>query len=62
MRAQYEFATISPKEYKHPAIIGGFGSGKTHSIPLRWMSLIEYRATKQKVKTKLMVVEPTKEM
>jgi len=49
-------------QFKHPGIVGGFGSGKTRSIPLRWISLIDYRAKTQKKKTKLMVVEPTKEM
>ena len=62
LKTQYEFATTNPAEYKHPAIIGGFGSGKTESIPLRWLSLIEYRATNQKLKCNLMVVEPTFEM
>lgn len=61
VKAQYLFAISNPEEYKHPAIIGGFGSGKTEAIPLRWLSLIEYRA-KQKIKCNLMVVEPTYEM
>lgn len=60
--SQYDFATTSPLIYKHPAIIGGFGSGKTHSIPLRWLKLIDWRAKEQKVKCKMMIVEPTKEM
>jgi hypothetical protein len=62
LKSQYEFATSNPAEFNHPAIIGGFGSGKTESIPLRWLSLIEWRAKFQKIKCGLMVVEPTKEM
>ncbi len=59
---QYEFATADPMKYKHPAIVGGFGSGKTASIPLRWMYLIDWRARNQKTKCRMMIVEPTKEM
>lgn len=59
---QYQFATTNPLEFKHPGLIGGFGSGKTESIPLRWLCLIEWRAVHQKVKCNLMVVEPTYEM
>jgi hypothetical protein len=61
LRAQYLLANCNPEEYKHPGIVGGFGSGKTEAIPLRWLRLIEYRA-KQKIKANLMVVEPTYEM
>lgn len=39
--------------------MGGFGSGKTHGIPMRWMNLIKWRAKHQHIKTKLMIVEPT---
>lgn len=60
--SQYEFATSSPAEFLHPAIIGGFGSGKTESIPLRWLFLIDWRAVNQKIKCSLMVIEPTYEM
>lgn len=60
--SQYGFATTNPTECKHPAIVGGFGSGKTRAIPLRWLSLIDWRGTHQRARTKLMVVEPTKEM
>jgi hypothetical protein len=56
------FATADPIKYKHPAIVGGFGSGKTASIPLRWLYLIDWRARNQKVKCRMMIVEPTKEM
>lgn len=62
LKTQYEFSTLSPAKYKHPGLIGGFGSGKTRAIALRWLSLIEYRAKNQKIKAKLMIVEPTKEM
>jgi hypothetical protein len=62
LKTQYEFATCDPREYKHPGLIGGFGSGKTRSIPLRWLNLIDWRARNQKVKCKLMIVEPTREM
>lgn len=58
LQTQYEFATANPEEFNHPALVGGFGSGKTEGIPLRWLQLIEYRA-KQKVKCNLMVTEPT---
>jgi len=60
--AQYQFAQCLPSDVKHPAIVGGFGSGKTRAIPLRWTSLIYYRGTVQKKKCKLMVVEPTYEL
>lgn len=59
---QYLFATADPKKYKHPAIVGGFGSGKTAAIPLRWVYLINWRATHQNTKCRMMIVEPTKEM
>lgn len=59
---QYLFATADPKKYKHPAIVGGFGSGKTAAIPLRWMYLINWRAVNQNTKCRMMIVEPTKEM
>lgn len=62
LKSQYQFATCLPTDYKHPAIIGGFGSGKTYSIPLRWLFLIHWRATHQKKKCRMMLVEPTKEM
>lgn len=62
LRTQYEFATIDPRQYKHPGLIGGFGSGKTEAIPLRWINLIDFRARLQKVKSRVMIVEPTKEM
>jgi len=55
---QYEFATANPEQSQHVALVGGFGSGKTEGIPLRWLQLIEYRA-KQGVKCNLMVTEPT---
>lgn len=51
-----------PNEVKYPAIIGGFGSGKTASIPLRWINLILWRGRNQKVSPTLMIVEPTNEM
>nr|HPL23965.1 terminase family protein [Candidatus Cloacimonadota bacterium] len=47
---------------KHPAIVGGFGCGKTRSIPLRWVRLIDWRAREQKRKARLMIVEPTYQM
>jgi len=58
---QVSFAEVSPEEVKHPAIVGGFGCGKTMSIPLRWLKLIEFRLAQGK-KCELMVIEPTKEM
>lgn len=60
--SQKLFATADPKTIKHPAIVGGFGSGKTFSIPLRWLNLIEWRGRNQKIKCIMMIVEPTKEM
>ena len=62
LRAQYEFATISPEVCRHPALIGGYGSGKTRAIPLRWVSLIEWRGRHQKKACHMMIVEPTFEM
>lgn len=58
---QIEFAYLKPDEVKHPALVGGFGSGKTMSIPLRWLKLIEFRKSQIK-KCSLMVLEPTTEM
>lgn len=58
---QISFAYSPPAEARHPALIGGFGSGKTMSVPLRWLKLIEYRASQGK-KCDLMVLEPTNEM
>lgn len=60
--AQFEFATARPDEVRHPAIVGGFGSGKTRAIPLRWLNLIDWRAKVQKKRCKLMVTEPTYEL
>jgi hypothetical protein len=60
--SQYKFSLTEPSKYKHPLILGGFGSGKTRSIPLRWMYLIEWRNKHQKIKCKIMIVEPTTEM
>lgn len=60
--AQKEFAFCSPEEHRHPAIVGGFGSGKTAGIPLRWLNLIFWRARTQSQITKIMIIEPTKEM
>lgn len=62
LRTQWEYATADPKKYKHPAIIGGFGSGKTAAIPLRWIYLIHWRAKYQNRKCNMMIVEPTHEM
>lgn len=62
LRTQYEFATADPKTTKHPAIVGGFGSGKTRAIPMRWLHLINWRAKYQKQYCKMMIVEPTYEM
>ena len=59
---QYEFAFTPPDAVKHPAIVGGFGCGKTRSIPLRWVRLIDWRAREQKRKARLMIVEPTYQM
>jgi len=59
---QYEFAFTPPDLVKHPAIVGGFGCGKTRSIPLRWVRLIDWRARQQKRKARLMIVEPTYQM
>jgi len=59
---QKDFALADPSVYKHPAIIGGFGSGKTAAIPLRWYSLIQWRAKHQNKKCIMMIIEPTKEM
>ena len=56
---QIAFATAEPGKVKHPAIVGGFGSGKTHGIPMRWLNLIKWRAKHQRLKAKLMIVEPT---
>lgn len=58
---QVSFAYLPPKDVKHPALIGGFGCGKTMSIPLRWLKLIEFRMMQGK-KCELMVIEPTVEM
>lgn len=58
---QLGFANASPEEIKHPALIGGFGCGKTMSIPLRWLKLIEFRKSQGK-SCDLMVIEPTTEM
>ncbi|MBS1492878.1 MAG: hypothetical protein JST55_05195 [Bacteroidetes bacterium] len=58
---QIEFAYLAPNQVKHPAIVGGFGSGKTMSIPLRWLKLIEFRMAQGK-KCDMMVLEPTTEM
>ena len=58
---QLEFASLSPEEVKHPALVGGFGSGKTMAIPLRWLKLIDYRMEQGKP-CELMILEPTKEM
>lgn len=59
---QYKFAYTSPIDFKHPAIVGGFGSGKTEAIPLRWLRLIQWRLKEQKRKCIMMFVEPTVEM
>ena len=59
---QLQFANADPRKYKHPGLIGGFGSGKTLAIPLRCMSLIDWRARNQKIKAKIMIIEPTREM
>jgi len=58
---QLEFANLSPDCVKHPALIGGYGSGKTMSIPLRWLRLIDFRAAQNK-KCDMMILEPTNEM
>lgn len=58
---QQSFAYLPPDEAKHPALIGGYGSGKTMSVPLRWLKLIEFRKSQGK-KCELMVIEPTTEM
>jgi len=52
------FATLPPDQFKHRSIVGGFGSGKTHSIAMLWLSLIKWRAKHQRIKTKFMIVEP----
>ena len=62
LRHQYAFAFADPKRIKHPAIVGGFGCGKTRSIPLRWVKLCDWRARTQRVKTRMMIVEPTYQM
>lgn len=62
LKTQYEFAIIDPREYKHPCLLGGFGAGKTEGIPLRCVNLINFRAKLQKVKAKIMIIEPTREM
>jgi len=59
---QHAFAFADPDKVKHPAIVGGFGCGKTRSIPLRWVRLIDWRARQQKRKARLMIVEPTYQM
>lgn len=59
---QYRFAFADPRIVKHPAIVGGFGCGKTRAIPLRWLRLVDWRAREQKLKAKLMIVEPTYQM
>lgn len=59
---QYEFAFTPPDLVKHPATVGGFGCGKTRSIPLRWVRLIDWRARHQKAKAKIMIVEPAYHM
>lgn len=56
------FATIPPDVCKHPALIGGFGSGKTYSVPLRWLYLIDWRGRKQRIRNRTMITEPTYEM
>lgn len=55
---QYQFAFADPAETPFPAIVGGYRSGKSRSMPLRWLALIDYRA-KQGKKCGLFVVEPT---
>lgn len=62
LKSQLDFAMADPKRWKFPAILGGFGSGKTASIPLRWLSLIYWRANTQNKRCKMMIIEPTKEM
>ena len=59
LKHQIAFSVADPATVKHPAIVGGFGSGKTHGIPMRWLNLIKWRAKNQQIKTKLMIVEPT---
>ena len=59
---QYQFAFADPTVVKHPAIVGGFGCGKTHSIALRWLALIDWRARHQRIACKMMIVEPTYQM
>ena len=55
---QYEFAFADPAISPFPAIVGGYRSGKTWSIPLRWTALIDYRADHGD-KCELFVVEST---
>jgi hypothetical protein len=55
---QYQFAFADPFTTPYPAIVGGYRSGKTRSMPLRWLALIDQRI-KQRVKCGLFVVEPT---
>jgi len=58
---QFAFAKADPVLTPFPAIVGGYGSGKSMSVPLRWLCLIEYRAAKHE-RCKLFVVEPTYKM
>lgn len=59
LKHQYEFAFSPPDKSAHNLLLGGFGSGKSRSIPLRWIYLIDWRARHQKIKCKMMIVEPT---
>ncbi|MBS1513879.1 MAG: terminase family protein [Bacteroidetes bacterium] len=58
---QIEFAELSPMEIKHPALVGGFGCGKTTAVALRWLKLIDFRI-EQKKECEIMILEPTREM
>jgi hypothetical protein len=58
LKHQLEFANLKPDEVKHPALVGGFGCGKTMAIPLRWLKLIEFRESQNK-NCELMILEPT---
>lgn len=61
LKHQLEFANLRPDEVKHPALVGGFGCGKTMAIPLRWLLLIDFRTAQNKA-CEMMILEPTNEM
>ena len=58
---QYEFAFSDPLLHPFTALVGGYGCGKTESIPLKWVKTIEFRQ-KRNEPCIFLVVEPTHKM